>query len=106
MSRADNYVSWSEWNLWRDDITRVWGKSILVTMHAVAPSKNQRYADEWRVWATSLCGRMPQEGDLSVRRLWPSDRFTSVPAMLVNMVIELDRMLAEREAERRTQTAF
>jgi hypothetical protein len=104
--KSAELVSWRDFALWRDDICRVWGKSVVVTMAATSPEPGRGHTDKWTVWVTPLCGRMPSTDDPHISQAWPSSRFTSVPAMLIWCVIELDRLMAEREAERRTQTAF
>jgi hypothetical protein len=98
-------MTWRDFALWRDDLVRVWGRSVVVTMAATSSGK-AAYADKWTVWSTPLCGRMPDPTDPHISAEWPSSRFDSVPALLTWCVIELDRLLAEREAERRSQTAF
>jgi hypothetical protein len=107
MQRSEHdLVSWRDFALWRDDMCRVWGKTVVVTMSACAPSQKEGHRDRWTVWATPLCGRMPDNDDPHVSLTWPSDRFTSVPALLTWCVIELDRLMAQREAERRSALPF
>jgi len=106
MRKPDEIVSWRDFALWRDDLTRIWGRSVVITAHATAPKGGHGYTDQWTVWATNLCGRMPEPGDPCISAVWPNERWNSVPAMLIWCVIELDRLLAERETERRSQTAF
>lgn len=103
---GNELVSWRDFALWRDDLCRVWGKTVVVTMSACAPGAKEGHRDRWCVWATELCGRMPKPEDPHIGGYWPSERFTSVPALLTWCVIELDRLLLEREAERRSQQTF
>ena len=105
-AKGSEYVSWYDYSLWRDDISRHWGKSVVVHIRATAAPRGQPYADLYTVYATPLCGRIPDVGDPHVSAVWPNERWHSVPAMLVHLVVELDRLLAEREAERRSRQAF
>jgi hypothetical protein len=100
-----SYVSWSDFFLWRDEVSRAWGRSVLVIMHATFAGKGL-YADQWSVYATKLGCRMPADDDPVIRCVWPNSRWQSVPAMLIWAVIELDRLMLEREAESRAQAAF
>jgi hypothetical protein len=104
--QRSDVVSWRDFALWRDDLCRVWGKSVVVTMAACAAGAGQSYADRYIVWATPLCGRMPNPDDPHVAQVWPNERFLSVPAMLIWCVIELDRTLKMLEEERRSQQTF
>jgi hypothetical protein len=99
-------VRWSDFALWRDDLCRVWGKSVVVTMTSCAPGRAQFYRDCWTVWLTPLCGRLPDQNDPKEVGYWPSEQYASVPALLISLIIRLDRQLVELEAERRTQTEF
>jgi hypothetical protein len=105
-ANGDALVSWRTFALWRDDLCRCWGKSVVVTMAACAPHPKEGHRDRWTVWAVPLATKMPEPTDPHIGATWPSERFTSVPALLTWCIIELDRLLLEKEAERRTQAAF
>lgn len=104
--RYEEGVRWYDVFSWREAFVRQWHRSVVITMAPGSPGPNQPYKDVWTAWATPLCGRMPSPDDPHVWAVWPNDRWSSVPAMLLWCVIELDRLMGEREAESRAKTMF
>ena len=104
--RYEEGVRWYDVFAWREAFVTTWHHSVVITMVPGAPAKGQPYKDVWTVWATPLCGRMPNPDDPHISACWPNSRWASVPALLMWCIIELDRLMGERQAERRGQAMF